>query len=390
MSRYAPDAVASALWSARATAAEKAVWERYLRRARGLPGTLLGRPDPTAGWRPDWQAHLLNALVDAYDRAPTDERATTITRVLRGLRVRTLGRWTLPDHAALAWLGFALLRTGDRLGVDSHAGIDSAITTLRGAWTDHGGGGLWSSPGGPRKDAATNAPAALLLAMAERERADRQRARATAEWLTTTLRDPSAGLLRDGVDLDLDSPPPPPAVGAWPAQDDDMWSYRAFPPQRGDIWDLPRPRRGEDATAGLASGEAQGAYISTCVVLAATDPTGGWLAHAAETVHAAVATFAPTGVLRLRPGVGAGLLARCLAHAAPRLPQPAADVARAVVLTSAEAAWRNRAITPGGPILPADWSQPADPVNGPSAERSFATQVGGWLVLEAAARLERA
>jgi predicted alpha-1,6-mannanase (GH76 family) len=138
----------------------------------------------------------------------------------------------------------------------------------------------------------------------------------------------------------------------------------------------------------------QGVFLGACLELA--DDDNEWVAEAERTVNAVAKRVAEDGVL---PGQGAGdgglfagILARYLALAAVRLPDPAASLAAWVVQTSAEAAWRNRAVARGGPLFGPEWSQPAvNPrsARDPRLERDLSVQLSGWMLLEAAALLER-
>jgi predicted alpha-1,6-mannanase (GH76 family) len=96
-------------------------------------------------------------------------------------------------------------------------------------------------------------------------------------------------------------------------------------------------------------------------------------------------------------GLFAGILARYLALAASSLPllgteyAVAAQQAANLVYCSAEAAWRNRTIAPGGPLFGPEWTKPAVlPGRTGRPERDLSVQAGGWMLLEAAAGLERA
>jgi predicted alpha-1,6-mannanase (GH76 family) len=143
----------------------------------------------------------------------------------------------------------------------------------------------------------------------------------------------------------------------------------------------------------------QGVFLGACLELADGDTSGEWAKRAERTVNAVATHVAEDGVL---PGQGAGdgglfagILARYLALAAVRLPDLGAyggDIASALVLSSAEAAWRNRAIARGGPLFGPEWSQPAvgpRSPRDPRLERDLSVQLSGWMLLEAAALLER-
>jgi len=59
------------------------------------------------------------------------------------------------------------------------------------------------------------------------------------------------------------------------------------------------------------------------------------------------------------------------------------------VLANAVAAWNGRAEAGGGPVFSADWAKPAvEPVPG-TPEADLSVQLGAWMLLEAAARVQR-
>ncbi|OLR91205.1 glycoside hydrolase [Actinokineospora bangkokensis] len=350
------------MWAARAAVAERAVRTRHLRRLWGLPGTALGVVGWPAApaerlfgrWNYWWQAHLLDCLLDAHDRDPGGGRARVVRRVVRGVRTRNPG-WTNDYFDDMAWMGLALLRASDEVGLDTRAAVSRLLVPLRGAWTDHGGGGIWWRRHDTFKNVPANAPAAILLARAGGARADRQRARSMASWVHRALRDPDSGLVFDGLHV---------------AED-------------GSVVDVTR----------VFYTYCQGVHLGACVELAADDPTGTWLHRAAEVVHATAEHLAPEGVIEQTPGgdggLFAGILARYLARSAPHLPGSAARVARGLVLDSADAAWHHRAIAPGGPLFGPDWSRPADAARRGRAEQRLSVQLSGWMLMESAAHLER-
>jgi predicted alpha-1,6-mannanase (GH76 family) len=144
----------------------------------------------------------------------------------------------------------------------------------------------------------------------------------------------------------------------------------------------------------------QGVFLGACVELARGDTSGVWVSRAERTINAVAAHLADDDVLRGRGGgdggLFAGILARYLALAAVRLPElgsPAAgEAASRLVLASASAAWRNRSLARGGPVYGPEWSRPAQEPRAARTrlvERDLSVQLSAWLVLEAAAALER-
>ncbi|MFF1606226.1 glycoside hydrolase family 76 protein [Amycolatopsis sp. NPDC058278] len=328
------------------SAAERAVTSRHLRRVWALPGTVLGRSRWPAAvdqrlhwhWNYWWQAHLLDTLVDAQLRAPSPKRLALIRSFVRSVRLRNFGRWTNDYYDDIAWLGLALQRVS-ALGIDVGPAVAAIDTQLLSGWTPAVGGGIWWRRGDDFKNAPANGPAAIFHARS----GNVSRARAMTDWLSSTLVDPASGLVWDGIRAD---------TGELVKH---IYSY------------------------------CQGVYLGACLELSEVD-------NAARTVRAVAEHCAPGGVIRGQGGGDGGLfaaiLARYLALAARSLPGPEASVARSLVLTSAEACWSGAAATPEGPLFSAYWDRPAPwPLPEDAPERDMSVQVGGWMLLEAAATL---
>jgi predicted alpha-1,6-mannanase (GH76 family) len=355
-----PVAAADIDWSARAGIAERAVLRRHLRRIGGVvPGTRVARvrwprrmPAAPYPWHYWWQAHLLDCLVDAQRRDPQDRRAKLIGTAVRSVRVRNLGSWTNRYYDDVAWLGLALQRAGG-LARSHHGPALAAITEqLHDGWTEDGGGGIWWRRGDVVKNTPANGPAAILLARA----GETGFAAALTDWLTDTLVAPDTGLVRDGIRVGAD--------GGIAEVDKRIFTY------------------------------CQGVYLGACVELADRDGHVRWGDQAVALVDAVTQRMAGAdGVL---PGCGggdgglfAGILARYLSEAALRRPE-LTDAASRLVLTSAEAAWGGRAEVRGGPVFSADWGRPAVEPRRSTPEADLSVQLSGWMLLEAAATLQRA
>ena len=346
---------------------------RHLRRVWWLPGTTLG----VAGWpwvtnqrlhghwNYWWQAHLLDCLVDAQLRAPGPGRARLIGRLVRGVRLRNLGSWTNDYYDDIAWLGLALLRASAVTGIAVDRAVTPIVAQLHAGWTEHAGGGVWWRRRDTFKNVPANGPAAILLARWSRaggRHTDLRRARSITQWMESTLVDPDTGLLWDGLHANADG-----TVGEVVTT---VYTY------------------------------CQGVFLGACLELAPGDPSGVWLRRAERTVDAVAAGVARGGVLVGQGGgdggLFAGILARYLALAALAMPAlgavDAGGLAASLVLGSADAAWRNRAVARGGPLFGPSWDTPAAvPASRRDigAERDLSVQLSGWMVLEAAALVER-
>jgi predicted alpha-1,6-mannanase (GH76 family) len=347
-------------WSERAGIVERAVVRRHLRRVGGLvPGTRIGRvrwprrvPAPPAPWHYWWQAHLLDCLVDAQLRSPTRPRARTIAKMARSVRLRNAGSWLNRYYDDIAWLGLALQRAGALARRAGPSALAPITVRLHEGWTEGAGGGIWWRRDDDVKNAPANGPAAILLAR------DGQVAfaAAIADWMAETLVDPDSGLVRDGVRLSPD----------------------------GSI-------RGVEA---FVYTYCQGVHLGACVELAERDGHQRWTDRALAIVDAVTHRLAdPDGVL---PGSGggdgglfAGITARYFADAALRVPELAGPASR-LVLANATAAWNGRAEIGGGPVFSADWRRPAPEPRPGVPEADLSVQLSGWMLLEAAAQLQRA
>ena len=331
----------------RAAAAEQAVLTRHVRRLWALPGTALGRSGwpSTFGqrlhwhWNYWWQAHLLDSLADAQLRAPAAGRARLISQFVRTVHRRNFGTWVNDYYDDIAWLGLALQRVR-ALGIDEST-VDEALAAIRErlheGWTDDLGGGIWWRRGDSFKNAPANGPAAIFHARA----GDQERAAAMTRWLTETLVDPATGLVWDGIRAD---------TGELVKH---IFSY------------------------------CQGVYLGACLEQQAAE-------DAVRTVRAVAEHVAPQGILPGSEGGDGGLfsaiLARYLALAAKTLPGPESETAARLVRQSADACWNGAATAAGGPLFSAVWADPATLPPG-KAERDLSVQVGGWMLLEAAATL---
>ncbi len=357
----------------RAAAAERAVLRRSVRRLWALPGTRLGVNSwpPTGahrlfvGWNYWWQAHLLDCVVDAAlrDSVPRARRRLLAERIARGIRIANGLRWTNNYYDDMAWLALALQRSDRHLGADRRGAIAGLTADIDAAWTDDQGGGIPWRRGDEFKNAPANGPAALLLART----GDVQRAADIADWIDRRLRNPDSDLIFDGLR---------PAPDGSTRFETTIYTYN------------------------------QGVVLGAETELAVLRP--GTADHSvrrvARLVEAVQRNLSQGGVLAGHAGGDSGLfsgiLARYLALVAVRLPgdDPAATVARAtasaLVRRSADAAW-SHALLPDGagsdPVFGPDWSRPAvTPTDDHPPERDLSVQLSGWMLLEAAAALERA
>lgn len=361
----------------RARLAAASVSTLFGSRAFGLPGTHLAAvadPRPKLirdgrltllepwSWNYWWQAHYLDAVVDAGLRSRGSDRLAWLRRgerLLTSVAIRNLGRFPNAFYDDMAWLALAAHRlgelsaqaTGRRSRIASRA-VGTLAARLRQGQTSDLGGGLWWNTTRDFKNAPATGPAALFFART----GETARAHDLIEWLYAELLDSETGLIRDGIRIE-----PGGARRLVP----DIYTYNQGT-TLGALLEL-----GDDRSLSRAA-ELVGAVEKHCTTTA----------------------YGPS-VLIVHGGHDGGLftgiLARYLALAAgdTRLAPAVRHSAATLVLGTAEALWAARAPRRHGaeqvltfPVVP------GVPDTGlPAIELS--TQVQAWTIFEAAYAVTR-
>ena len=350
----------------RARTAADAVVSRFGHRLWGVPGTHLGAVSLPRGrggspWHYWWQAHYLDALVDAAMRESAErgavKRTATARRLLRSIRLRNGLRWTNSYYDDMAWLALAADRFRRLVRSGGHPG-SPLERALRSAHTPELGGGLYWNTERDFKNTPATGPAALLFA----RRGDAVRAQELVDWLQGRLRDHRTGLFQDGIRL----------AGGRETLIPTVYTYNQGP-VLGALLELGGPAN---------------------------------LSSAADLIAAIDKHLALDGVLRTHGGGDGGLftgiLVRYLAAAAvsPALPAAARRTAGALVTSTAETLWAGRTVPTGPSALAAPDGggrrrSPATGVQFPAGTGTDAatggfelsTQLQAWMILEAAYRV---
>ncbi|CAN7161677.1 glycosyl hydrolase [Terrabacter sp. LjRoot27] len=360
----------------RAAEAERSVTALFAGRLGRVPLTHLARivhPAPAGSrtfgglrgtWHYWWQAHYLDAVVDAGlrclrtgDPAGADAHARQGDRLLSTIRLRNRVRWVNDFYDDMAWLALASGRLQDlheEIGRTARSRrLRSAgrhlTAQLRSAHTDDLGGGLFWSRDRDFKNSPATGPAALHLARL----GDTDEARRLVDWLYARLWSAESGLVLDGIRL----------RGGEEVLVPDVWSYN----------------QGTVLGALVALGDEQSleraAALVTAVDARLTTEVGG------------------ARVLRTHGGGDGGLftgiLVRHLASAAnaPALDEATRETARRLVADTAEALWRGQGSLPvpgrrDPTVFPVEPGGPA-----PTPPLELSPQLQAWTVLEAAATL---
>ncbi|WP_374971075.1 glycoside hydrolase family 76 protein [Terrabacter sp. BE26] len=364
----------------RAAEAERSVTALFGGRLLRMPGTHLARVVHSrsgdvwrlgglvGSWNYWWQAHYLDAIVDAGlrdlrsgDPDGAERHARQGDRLLETIRLRNGLRWVNAYYDDMAWLALASGRLeglhdeiGRRGPMRRLRSADRHLTAqLRSAHTDDLGGGLFWNRDRDFKNAPATGPAALHLA----RRGHTDEARRLVDWVYARLWSAESGLVLDGIRT-------PRGAEGGEVLVPDVWSYN------------------------------QGTVLGALVTLGDRES----LNRAASLVTAVDAglTVEVDGAKVLRThgggdgGLFTGILVRYLALAAAPgsgLSDQARATARRLVLDTADVLWqgrsglpvRRRAEVSAFPVEPGG-SAPEPPLE-------LSPQLQAWTVFEAAAAL---
>lgn len=209
-------------WALDADEAGAQVHAQFGHRLAGFPGTWIGSPTieqhpgtpgnlqrPWSEWHYWWQAHYLDAILDAgfrhlrhNDRPAARQQLRRAEQLLRGIMVRNFGRFPNNFYDDMAWLALAAGRL-NKLSLKLLAKPSMLATfasktltrQLHRAHDDVLGGGLHWSRQRDYKNTPVNGPAALHFARI----GEKQRAEEILDWLRRELFDPATGLYLDGI-----------------------------------------------------------------------------------------------------------------------------------------------------------------------------------------------
>lgn len=356
----------------RAALAEVSVLGRHLRRPWFFPWgrmAVITWPAPLRhraflDYNYWWQAHVMDALIDAEARDPQPGRRATIRRFPALLRVRNKGTLVNDYFDDIAWLALAMGRARDELGVSVGKGDRRIAHQLYGRWrSDAAGGGIpWR-----RGDAFRNVPANGTMAIVMARSGRLERTRDAVRWIYDHLYDSDTGMILEGRRPD--------------GLDRRLYTYN------------------------------QGLVLGALLELVVAGEQE-WRPHLHELVETIRNRCAVDGVLNPCGGGDGGLFAaitaRYLTLTAIHLPgdSDADRTARAtaawLVRASADAAWEGRAERDGEVWFADDWKERAEIparsggwasntgiISSIPAGRDLSVQLAGWTIQELAARLDR-
>lgn len=197
-------------WSQHAEQTQRVLVDAFWDGRRGLYRIAPGRRLlPTPQWHYWWQAHALDAAVDAVARTGSPADRERVAAHVAGIVRRNGGRIPNDYYDDMAWMALALLRADEVAGVDTRSLVAELWSDIRQGWDDRHGGIVWRR-GDTYTNTPANAPSAILAARLHRRHgaaADLGWARRIAGWQQQTLVDPDSGVVWDGIHPETDPGP---------------------------------------------------------------------------------------------------------------------------------------------------------------------------------------
>lgn len=156
-----------------------------------------------------WNAHMLDVLVDGYQRTANSSYLTRMNNLLNGYPEMNNGVLTNQYYDDMEWLALSALRGYDESDADLYReAVEILWEDIKGGMNDHQGGGIaWRKSQLDYKNTPANAPAVILACrLYQRFGADVDFdiALELYQWQKGTLVDPASGIVWDGINRNGD------------------------------------------------------------------------------------------------------------------------------------------------------------------------------------------
>jgi predicted alpha-1,6-mannanase (GH76 family) len=153
-----------------------------------------------------WNAHMLDVLVDGYERTGDESYVPRMKALLNGIRSKNGGRFQNEFIDDMEWLAIASLRAYKATGDADYRNVAEELwNEISKHWSEvHGGGITWKINTPSLKNACSNGPAAILalrLYELDQDTEYLDWAKRIYEWEKNTLVDPATGLVWDHIDI---------------------------------------------------------------------------------------------------------------------------------------------------------------------------------------------
>lgn len=189
-------------WAATADSLQEATYSTYLISG----GTFRQDNAGNNNFNYWWNAHMLDVLVDGYERTGDESYLPKMKALLNGIKSKNGGRYQNEFVDDMEWLAIASVRAYKATGDSDYRNVAEELwNEIIKHWSDvHGGGITWkiNTPFG--KNACSNGPAAILamrLYDLDKDTEYLDWAKRIYEWEKSTLVDPASGLVWDNIDI---------------------------------------------------------------------------------------------------------------------------------------------------------------------------------------------
>jgi len=193
-------------WNERAERVQQSLRDHYFNEETGIMNQWYPRErnrtdDNFYYW---WQAHVIDVLIDAYERTDNAEYAGRIEELSRSLRAYNGGTFHHNYYDDMEWTALALLRAYKATGNESYKrDVLELWADIITAWNGNCGGGMaWKKDQLDYKNTPANAPAAILAARLYGMLHDEEYlewAIRIYNWNKENLVDPATGFVWDGM-----------------------------------------------------------------------------------------------------------------------------------------------------------------------------------------------
>ncbi|MEK8207658.1 glycoside hydrolase family 76 protein [Paenibacillus sp. FSL R5-0636] len=202
----AKEAIEAVSWQEKSEWFQQCLLRNYYNAETGIMNQWYPREYNVAGenfyyW---WQAHVIDILVDGYERSGDPVYSLRIKELSQSLQAYNGGTFRHNYYDDMEWTALALLRA---YRVTGHEAYLSAVLDLwediKTAWNEQLGGGLaWKKDQLDYKNTPANAPAVILAARLYElfhKQEDLEWALRIYEWNKTYLVDSATGFVWDGM-----------------------------------------------------------------------------------------------------------------------------------------------------------------------------------------------
>jgi predicted alpha-1,6-mannanase (GH76 family) len=297
-----------------------------------------------------WQAHGLNAIVDASIRVNNDQYFNMISKFYNGISKANNG-YINDYYDDMAWMGIALLRAYEVTNIKKY--LDTSILLwddIKPGWNENNGGGIaWNKQMLNYKNTPSNATTAILsfrLYNITKDKKYFDLGEKIMVWLHNTLVDETSGIVWDGI-------------GRTEANViDNNWLFTYN----------------------------QGIYIGACIELYTISKNEIWRERAIKTADNAIIAFSGSFNILKDEGKGdgglfKGILIRYLKYLSdqPFLEKAKSDIYKTIIRNNSIKLWNDGKSSSFPYTFNNDWTK------SPFGEIDLSVQLSGVFLLEACA-----